>query len=194
MQLAGFEFKLGYNSTMLELLQVSNGSFLEGFAGPPNGGMLYYGPFVGTNEVLFAGLILPDTGGIRHVPYPSGNGVIATLTFRVKYQPIGIPQPNAECNLTLISTKLADGVPNLIPHNTMNGFYDIVPTPLGDLNFDGLVDIYDTIIFANSYGAVAPPPANPRWNPYADLNNDGIIDIYDAILMGRHFGEERPDP
>jgi hypothetical protein len=191
MHLVGFEFTLQYNATLLEITGMTNGSFLQGFAGPPNGGTLYYGPFFGPDYVLYGGMILPDGSGNRHPPYPSGNGTIATITFRAKYQPMGIPQPNATCNLILNDTKLADATPNPILHNTMDGFYEIVPTPLGDLNFDGTVDIYDALIFAQSYGTT---PTDSHWNPYADLNHDHIIDIYDAILVGKHFGEQRPDP
>jgi len=198
MQLTGFEFRLEYNSTLLEVLKVSNGTLLEAYSHSPNGGMLYYGPYIETidnttEDVLFSGLMLPDVNGTWHGPFPSGNGTIATVTFMVKYQPIGLTLPNAACNLTLFATKLSDPLANPIPHITKDGYYDVVPTPIGDLNFDGLVDIYDGIIFANAFGAHAVPPSK-NWNPYADLNKDGIIDIYDAILMGRHYGEKRADP
>jgi hypothetical protein len=191
MKLVGFEFKLGYNSTLLEVVQVTNGSFLEAFAASPNGGTLYYGPYYGTDYVLFAGFILPDSNGIWHQPFPVGNGTIATITFRAKYQPIGLNQPNAACNLTLIGTKLADSTPNLLLHNTTDGYYDIAPAALGDLNFDGKVDIFDALVLANAFGTT---PSEPHWNALADLNNDSAVDIFDAIILGNHFGEGTPNP
>ena len=191
MNLVGFEFKLSYNTTLLQVLSVDNGTFLEGFAGPPNGGVLYYGPYFGSDYVLFAGLILPNASGIWHAPFPSGNGTIASITFKVIYQPYGLQNPTNYCNLTLFDTKLADFQANPIPHDVQGGSYGIVPTPLGDINFDGIVDIYDAILFAKSFGATA---SSPNWNPYCDLNKDGVIDIYDAIIMGNHFGQTRPDP
>jgi hypothetical protein len=191
MQLTSFEFKLQFNTTMLDIINLTNGSFLEAYALPPNGGVLYYGPYLVSDYVQFKGMILPNANGTRYGPYPSGNGTVATITFRVKYQPIGIPQPNAACNLTLFDTKLTDSLANEILHNTQNGYYDIVPTPIGDLNFDGEVDIYDAIMFSNSFGST---PTDPRWNSYADLVHNNVIDIYDAIVLSQHFGEERPDP
>ena len=191
LKLVGFEFKLSYNTTLLHVVSVENGTFLEEFAGSPNGGMLYYGPVYGSDYVLFAGLILPDTNGIWHAPFPSGNGTIATITFNVAYQPYGLQNPTNYCNLTLFATKLGDFQANPIQHDVQNGSYGIVPTPLGDLNFDGTVDIYDAILFAMSFGT---RPSDLHWNPYADLNKDGIIDIYDAIILSSHFGQERPDP
>ena len=193
MQLIGFEFRLRYNTTLLEVVQVSNGSFLEAYSGSPNGGMLYYGPYIETDDVLFAGFILPDVEGVWHEPYASGNGTLATITFRVKYQPIGLTQPNGTCVLSLVQTKLSDPVANAIAHNTMDATYDIVPVPIGDLNYDGKVDIYDAITFSNSFGSKLPPPPNSRWNPDADFNKDDIIDIFDALMMASHFGEVRPD-
>jgi hypothetical protein len=191
MQLTSFEFKLQFNTTLLEIIDLKNGSFLEAYAQPPNGGTLYFGPYLGPDYVLFNGTILPNANGTRYGPYPSGNGTIATITFRVKYQPRGIPQPNAACNLILFDTKLTDSLANNILHNTQNGFYDIVPTPLADINFDGVVDIYDAIMLANSYGS---KPGDPNWNSYADLVHNNAIDIYDAIVLANNFGQRRPDP
>jgi hypothetical protein len=153
--------------------------------------MLDYGPYYETGYVLFAGFILPDSSGTWHQPFPNGNGTVATITFRVKYQPVGLGQPNAACNLTLFDTKLADTVPTLLPHNTTNGYYDIAPTAMGDLNFDGNVDIFDALVLANAFGTT---PSEPRWNMLADLNHDGIVDIFDAIILGNHFGEGTPSP
>jgi DNA-binding protein Fis len=56
---------------------------------------------------------------------------------------------------------------------------------MGDINGDGVVDIYDAILLANAYGSI---PGNPRWNPKADLNGDNVVDIYDAIILAKHYG------
>jgi hypothetical protein len=99
-----------------------------------------------------------------------------------------IPMVTAKATFPLSSISLyADA----IPHSTQNGYCDIVPTPLGDLNFNGKTDMYDAIVFSAAFGT---EPGQPLWNSCADLNNDKIIDIFDAVIMGIHFGEERPDP
>lgn len=54
----------------------------------------------------------------------------------------------------------------------------------GDINKDGRIDIYDTLLFALAYGST---PQEKRWNPDADLNRDGIITILDAIALVSHF-------
>jgi hypothetical protein len=55
---------------------------------------------------------------------------------------------------------------------------------MGDINGDGIVDIYDAILLANAYGS---RPGKPNWNPNADLNGDGVVDIYDAIILSNHY-------
>jgi PKD repeat protein len=57
---------------------------------------------------------------------------------------------------------------------------------LGDINGDGVVDIYDAILLSSAYNSV---PASPNWNPNADINSDNIVDIYDAIILATHYGE-----
>jgi hypothetical protein len=191
MNVVGFQFRLSYNSTLLEIVQVDSGTFLEDFAGAPNGGVLYYGPYIATGEVLLAGFIVPDKSGTWHSPFPSGNGTVATIEFKVIYQPIGLQNPWAYCNLTLFDTIIGDYHANPLLHNTQNGLYGVVPTPLGDLNYDGTVNILDAILFAKSFGS---RPGDPNWNPDADFNKDGIVNILDAIILAYHFGEVRPDP
>jgi hypothetical protein len=56
----------------------------------------------------------------------------------------------------------------------------------GDINGDGIVDIYDAIMLAGGYNAV---PGKPNWNPNADLNGDEIVDIYDAIVLAGHYNQ-----
>lgn len=56
---------------------------------------------------------------------------------------------------------------------------------MGDVNGDGIVDIYDAILLSNAYNST---PDKPNWNPRADFNNDNIVDIYDAIILASHYG------
>jgi len=56
----------------------------------------------------------------------------------------------------------------------------------GDINGDGIVDIFDAILLANAFNALT---GSPKWNPNADLKADDLIDIYDAIILANHFGQ-----
>ncbi len=52
-----------------------------------------------------------------------------------------------------------------------------------DINNDGIVDIQDLILVANSFDV------EPSRHPKADVNADGHIDIIDLLLVAAHFGE-----
>jgi nitrous oxidase accessory protein len=58
---------------------------------------------------------------------------------------------------------------------------------IGDLNFDGVVNIYDIVLAAAAYNS---RPGDPNWNPYADLAPPyGIINIYDLVTAVSHYGK-----
>jgi hypothetical protein len=56
---------------------------------------------------------------------------------------------------------------------------------IGDVNGDGVVDIYDAITLAKAYNS---SPGSPNWNLNADLNGDNVVDIFDAIILANHYG------
>jgi len=57
---------------------------------------------------------------------------------------------------------------------------------LGDLNFDGKINIEDIVQVALAFGSL---PGGTRWNFAADLNEDNAIDIMDLVMVALHFGE-----
>jgi parallel beta-helix repeat protein len=61
-------------------------------------------------------------------------------------------------------------------------------TPLlGDVNWDGVVDIYDIVTASASYGSKI---GDLNWNPFADLAPRwGIIDIYDLVTVAANYGK-----
>ena len=72
-------------------------------------------------------------------------------------------------------------VPNEI-NLTNNIFIDGVVRikMLGDVNGDGVVNIFDVVETALAFGSY---PGHPRWNPDADLRPDDTIDIFDLVLV-----------
>jgi hypothetical protein len=67
----------------------------------------------------------------------------------------------------------------------------VSPTPgiLGDIDYNGTVDILDAILLANAFGS---KPEDRNWDANADINNDKIVDIYDAIILANHYEETGP--
>jgi hypothetical protein len=70
---------------------------------------------------------------------------------------------------------------------TDNIFVDgfVVINITGDVNGDGVVDIYDLAAVGLAFGAT---PDKPNWNPQADINGDNIIDIFDLVAVAVNFG------
>lgn len=78
-----------------------------------------------------------------------------------------------------------------------NGFNGYVTKPVrvrmtalkGDVNGDGVVDIFDAIVLSQAYGS---RPGDFNWNPNADISGDSLVDIYDCILLAGNFGKTMP--
>ena len=63
---------------------------------------------------------------------------------------------------------------------------DDPPYLIGDINGDGIVDIFDVVEAATAFGS---EPGDENWNQAADLNNDDIVDIFDVVLLAQNFGQ-----
>jgi parallel beta-helix repeat protein len=60
-------------------------------------------------------------------------------------------------------------------------------TIAGDINNDGIVDIYDAILLSNAYSST---PASPNWNAKADFDKNNVIDLFDAIVLSLNYGKK----
>ena len=56
---------------------------------------------------------------------------------------------------------------------------------VGDINEDGVVDVFDISIVSMAFGSFA---GSPQYNPDADLNVDGIVDMIDLSLVAINYG------
>lgn len=63
---------------------------------------------------------------------------------------------------------------------------ETIPALAGDVDANGIVDIYDLRLVFNSFNT--SPPAYPP----ADINKDGIVDIFDLVIVGKNFGRTQP--
>lgn len=182
--LYGWQFYLEWKATLLDFVNVTEGSFLKENTPSPEG-------------TLFVYVVEQDDADMDHI-FPgcvtqgiylgvSGSGTLATITFRVG-------EVTGETPLHLYNVKLRDhfgepieptsGPPGYYFTNLEDGFFRLrIP---GDVNGDGVVDIVDLAAVAWSFGT---EPDDPNWNPDADLNNDNLIDIDDLIIVGLNYGK-----
>jgi hypothetical protein len=56
----------------------------------------------------------------------------------------------------------------------------------GDVNADGIVDIFDAILLSSAIGS---RKGEAKFDKRADLNYDDIIDIFDATILANNAGK-----
>jgi len=162
--LGGLEFKLGFNSSELNVISVAAGTFIPGSVTPV---------IQVDNVTGFARFNVTLSSPLN------GNGTVAVILFLVKADNL------KNSTLHLYDVALVDGSGQTLTFSTADGSFSNLKVLPGDLNHDGIVDIRDAILFANSFGSSA---GDKKWNPEADMNGDGQIDIIDLIFIAIKFG------
>ena len=99
--LGGFEFKLGYNTTLLDALDAAVGPLPQ----PPVDSLI---EILDQEGYIWVAVLCAPT---------EGNGTLATITFKVTYA------ESASCTLNLYDTKLADALGDPITHEVEDGTY-----------------------------------------------------------------------
>lgn len=189
----GFQFRLCYDSALIEPVSVTEGAFMKDPTWNYHGTFFLSSieddPVYGPN-VLVGILLLPnDTGTWEAFPY--GNGTLATITFRTLVQDTGLEKPPLTCALTLVNAMIMNDDLEGISHNINHGTFKMYPTNAADINHDYKVDMKDIGIAAHAFGTV---PGDPRWNPIADITGpvtwvpDGRVDMRDIGVIARNFG------
>lgn len=59
-------------------------------------------------------------------------------------------------------------------------------TLAGDINGNGIVDVFDLFTVSEAYMSVV---GEPEYNPEADINKDGIVDMQDLTIVDTQYGE-----
>jgi outer membrane protein assembly factor BamB len=60
----------------------------------------------------------------------------------------------------------------------------------GDVDGNGVVNIFDVIMITSRYGL---KQGMPNFNPNCDINQDGIINILDVVICTSHYGQSITD-
>ncbi|MGA3191924.1 MAG: cohesin domain-containing protein [Candidatus Bathyarchaeia archaeon] len=117
----GFQFSLGYNSTLLQVLNTFEGPWLPPFGAAPNQGTTFLNHVFGFNTtinqdyVTIGDVVEPDANGTWHEPFPSGTGVLAIIEFNATLPPNTVPAPDLTCPLTLFDTIVANTTAAVMP-------------------------------------------------------------------------------
>ena len=166
--LAGWQFDLTFDPTVLEAVEVSEGDFLK-----TDGGTTFFqdgtidnttGKITGLNATRFN-----EDGA-------TGTGTLLSVTF--------LATAEGETQLTLNNFQFGSTTGEPItagPHEVVITIEGQLVT--GDVNRDGQVNVLDMILVSRHFGEDASA------NPQADVNRDGVINIQDLIVVAQHLGE-----
>ena len=166
--LAGWQFDIAFDSTILEAVEVSEGDFLN-----PEGSATF---FRGGSIDNATGKITKLSSARLSEEGVSGRGALLSVTFTAKTA--------GQTQLSLENFQLAAITGEPIP----TGLHEIVITieerlVTGDVNRDGQVSILDMVLVAKQFGETVPA------NSAVDVNGDGVINIQDLILVASNLGE-----
>ncbi|NLI39719.1 MAG: S8 family serine peptidase [Caldisericales bacterium] len=168
--ISSLSFNVSYNPDEVEILQVWPGRFLQS-DGSPVESDVYLDKLNGKIKVISK---RANQTGI------DGHGII--LRFLATF-----PNPSAP-TIKFDDLNPYDPRGRFIPHMGFPLELEVTDAEplLGDLNFDGIVDIEDYFIFAQSYGSRRD---ELHYNPLADFNSDGIIDFEDLKVLLNNLGK-----
>ena len=166
--LAGWQFDIAFDPTVLEAIEVNEGDFLK-----EGGGTTFFQKGTIDNAT---GKITKLSSARLNEDGVSGTGTLLSVTFTAK--------TGGETRLSLDNFQLGSITGEIInagPHEVV--FTIEGQLAIGDVNRDGQVSVLDLILVARHLGGDASA------NPQADVNNDGVINIQDLIVVAQHLGE-----
>ena len=166
--LAGWQFDIAFDPTVLEAVDVNEGDFLK-----TDGGATFFQSgridnAAGKITGLIAGRI--SEGGV------SGSGSVIQVRFKAKSE--------GETVLTLQNFLFGSVTEESILAGPLEVHVTVQERLLtGDVNRDGVVNILDLIRVAQQLGKRVPP------NSPVDVNGDGVVNIFDLTLVAQGIGK-----
>ena len=161
--LASWQMDIAFNPEVLEVVDISEGDFLE----QDDGESLFLNE-QSPGKIAVRQLRVSDSG--TPMSGVSGSGVLVVLQLRFL--------SFSEALLGLHNVRLSDSSGYRLSYSV--NLTPVVATHTSltaeDVNRDGQVDILDLIVVASSIGAAQP-------NLRADVNDDGIIDVLDLVAI-----------
>ena len=165
--LAGWQFNLTFDPTLLEAVEVNEGGFLKKGSGTTFFQKGAIDNAAGRITGLSSALI--SKGGV------TGTGRLVSVVFSAKAEGNG--------QVALHDFRLGSTTGDIIPAGMRDLTITVGSQPLWDVNTDGQVSILDLILVAQHMGSAASATSK------VDVNRDGVVSILDLILVAQHMGE-----
>ena len=167
LDMAGWQFDIAFDPTVLEAVNVSEGDFLK------TGGATTF--FQGGSIDNAAGKITGLNSARLSAQGVTGTGTLLQVNFKAK--------SGGETELALQHFQFGAITGEAIPAGP-HQIRIVVEGQLasGDVNRDGVVSILDLILVAQQLGKRVPA------NSPVDVNGDGVVSILDLILVSQGIG------
>jgi len=134
-RLVGLNFRVSYNDSLLEVINVAEGPFLRQFNQTPTEPYTFFIYYIdpassfpnGTivpPSVVIGLMLMPNGTGQWPGPFPEGEGTLATITFRAINQSAE-PQGPLSCNFHIFDVTIIDDAGNDLPYTVEDGYYEI---------------------------------------------------------------------
>lgn len=108
----------------------------------------------------------------------SGNYTLATVTLEA----LKVGSTNLHFSIMNVGDPNAQPLPTLTVDGNVN--VSIPSDPKGDINGDGVVDLFDALLLAQHFGS---KQGDVGWAANYDLNGDGVVDIFDIIILASNY-------
>lgn len=164
--LMGYDFKLTFDSTILDIVSVNPGDF---FGADPE---IWHNNT--NNAEGFVRFAMTPQAGTQNGE--GGSGRLTTIEFCVK------EYGNSSIELKGY-TKLANSRGIQVDHTTLDGYFD--NRHPGDINEDETINVLDLTLISFSFGYYQ---GEPEYNPDADINEDGVVDTRDLAFAALNLG------
>jgi hypothetical protein len=173
-----YTFEVCYDTTILD---VANVVIHQGFLPGP-----YLIKSLQINEI--EGSVYVELQEADNAPPANGDGLLATITFRVTEVAIWKKDQNNTLHSLIefeswkLDVKCPE--PRILEGDLVgieNAEYWFIPVP-GDVNSDGVVNVVDLRMVAMKWGS-----ADPEILKLVDLNCDSNVDIYDLVLVAKQL-------
>ena len=166
--LAGWQFDISFDATVLEAVEVNEGDLLK-----TGGGTTFFQKGTIDNTT---GKITGLSSARLSEGGATGTGTLLSVTFTAK--------TTGEARLVLHNFELG----SITGEHIAAESYEVVITiegqlTTGDVNRDGRVSILDLVLVAQHFGKTVPA------NSEVDINGDGIINVLDLILVSQNMGK-----
>ncbi len=163
----GAQFDLYFNSTVLEVIDVTEENFLK--QNCTTYSILQVNNTIG--KIKFADTCTGETG-------INGSGVLCNITFKAKYE--------GSSALNFDNVKVLDSELQQLYVAFTDGTVNVDSALPADVNNDHVVDIFDLATVGKAFGSIC---GDSKYDPKADINKDCEIDIFDIAFVGKNFGK-----